>query len=351
MAGREPTRFHILAIGAIYQDVVLRVPTYPAEDTKLRATSQERRLGGNVINTLTVLHEILDRDFTPAGESWGMWIVSSVGREGGFVSQELEKRGVVGLLQRHEGVEMATAYIISADSGSRSIVTVNSVPDPTYAQLSWQVLSPLGSSFGLKGYSWYHIEGRNCEAVLELFRKDLGRQEGMVSVELERPGRSGIEALLEYADVIFVSELYCKSSVPADSYSNDSEMVETFLKKFPKGPWSQSGFITLGSRGCVVFRSRPAFDTDGTGIPWFWWKVPCPPLGAGERIVETSGAGDTFVAAVIYAMGVWKMLPVEAARVGNVVAGRKCCRSGFRGVWDGVDKGLLGRAEYREFAI
>jgi hypothetical protein len=55
---------HILGLGALYEDTILSVPKYLAEDSKLRATNKEVRIGGNIINTFDGL-----RDAPPLPES------------------------------------------------------------------------------------------------------------------------------------------------------------------------------------------------------------------------------------------------------------------------------------------
>ena|SRR5947207_8076119 len=54
----------LLTLGAIYRDVILKVPKFPAEDSKLRATSERTRVGGNVPNSLSVLSQVLPKDFS-----------------------------------------------------------------------------------------------------------------------------------------------------------------------------------------------------------------------------------------------------------------------------------------------
>ena len=49
----------LLLVGALYCDTLLTVPSYPAEDAKQRATSTSKRLGGNTINSATVLSQLV----------------------------------------------------------------------------------------------------------------------------------------------------------------------------------------------------------------------------------------------------------------------------------------------------
>jgi hypothetical protein len=48
---------YILGIGALYTDTILTVPSFPAEDSKLRAISGHSCIGGNIINTFEVLSD------------------------------------------------------------------------------------------------------------------------------------------------------------------------------------------------------------------------------------------------------------------------------------------------------
>lgn len=55
----------IFVFGAIYKDVILHVNEYPKEDSKVRADSVEYRRGGNGANTIDVLAQYFDLDYTP----------------------------------------------------------------------------------------------------------------------------------------------------------------------------------------------------------------------------------------------------------------------------------------------
>lgn len=55
----EGPQFSILAIGALYRDVIVKVPKFPAEDAKQSATSEKVRVGGNISNTLSVLSQVV----------------------------------------------------------------------------------------------------------------------------------------------------------------------------------------------------------------------------------------------------------------------------------------------------
>lgn len=71
--------FSILGVGGIYEDVILTVPHFPHEDSKLRATSRETRLGGNIPNTLGVLSQILIGQNEEIGNNWRLFFMGALG--------------------------------------------------------------------------------------------------------------------------------------------------------------------------------------------------------------------------------------------------------------------------------
>lgn len=73
------SNFSILGIGGIYEDVILTVPHFPHEDSKLRATSRETRLGGNVPNTLGVLSQILIKEKEEIANNWRLLFIGALG--------------------------------------------------------------------------------------------------------------------------------------------------------------------------------------------------------------------------------------------------------------------------------
>jgi ketohexokinase len=98
------------------------VPSFPAEDTKLRATGVKWRLGGNVPNTLNVLAQV-------AGEDDRLVFLSAFAAKG--ASQRLihalkeKKVEVIGPC-RDACVENPHSWIFrSESSGTRTIVNYN----------------------------------------------------------------------------------------------------------------------------------------------------------------------------------------------------------------------------------
>ncbi len=72
------SQFSVLAVGALYRDVIIKVPTFPAEDEKQSAVSEHTRVGGNISNTLSVLSQVIPKTSpliyaTVVGGSEAIW--------------------------------------------------------------------------------------------------------------------------------------------------------------------------------------------------------------------------------------------------------------------------------------
>lgn len=106
------------------------------------------------------------------------------------------------------------------------------------------------------------------------------------------------------------------------------------------------GYITVGSEGCYVLMAQKSVhvcaavsrESGCWENGWLFFHLPASnDISFGGPIVETTGAGDTFIAAVIYGLGVLKLNPIQAGKLGNTVAGKKCLQEGYHGVWKGVE--------------
>lgn len=62
MSATNVSRAKVLVVGQLYQDFILHVDEFPAEDAKKRASELEIRSGGNCGNTLRVLSQLPNVD-------------------------------------------------------------------------------------------------------------------------------------------------------------------------------------------------------------------------------------------------------------------------------------------------
>lgn len=148
----------------------------------------------------------------------------------------------------------------------------------------------------------------------------------MISVEFEKYGRPGLDLLMGRCDVAFVSEVYMrdflKEKWSATSLESDEEAVGMFVN-LSRGSLKRDMtiFVTAGAKGAYLV---PFCTEDAIHVV----HIPAPVI-AKEDLLETTGAGDTFIAAAIYGIGYKQWNSLKAGRVAVNVASRKCTQVGY----------------------
>ncbi|KAH9271531.1 hypothetical protein BASA83_006386 [Batrachochytrium salamandrivorans] len=319
--------YHIIVVGAVYADVILHLESFPDEDSKTRVKAVEHRRGGNGSNSLSVLSQL--QSLTPSGADLQLQMAASFAgvrpsyqRPGNTSvscpdsdtspAADLLQRGV-SLTHSHfygDAYRQPTAWIL-ATSASRTILNENMLPDYTASDFRSSVIpairSMLAGGSSSDGESrklqfpsqlsrvWVHFEGRCVDEIqgmitsLISLRKELGfgMEHLCISVEFEKPGRPGLARLLSLADVCFLSK-----------------------------PWG-AYFSEAGSDGSVIHISAPDI------IP-----------------IDTIGAGDTFVAGIIFGIGCMRLTARQATTFATCLASSKCAQIGFDGLLDSAADSL-----------
>ncbi|KAH8908846.1 hypothetical protein BR93DRAFT_966875 [Coniochaeta sp. PMI_546] len=214
MAHSSTAAQHIILVGACYLDTVLKVPHFPEEDSKLRATRLRVRRGGNCPNTLEVLQQLLRHSSTEtsvlphlvsclpaAGSAATSKILSSFGDD--------TPADFSHCLYREGHTEPASSYIIQSQAaGTRTIVNYNDLPEMTV-----QEFADIADSFRDIPQTWWHFEGRIPGTTLACIRH-LRRvlPNCRISVEVEKPNRDGLRELAAAADVVFYSRAWAEVS-------------------------------------------------------------------------------------------------------------------------------------------
>lgn len=139
------------------------VTHYPAEDSKLRATTLQVRRGGNCPNTLEVLQQLLrQRQEKEQGRKHvTVHLVSTLpSRTSAATAKILASFGrqpvanFAHCLYREGHDEPASSYIIrSQATGSRTIVNFNDLPEMTEAEFV-----AIADRFGKEAETWWHFE-------------------------------------------------------------------------------------------------------------------------------------------------------------------------------------------------
>ncbi len=280
----------VLCVGIATLDIVNLVENYPAEDSEVRALSQQLRAGGNAANTARVLAQL------GADTHWV-----------GNLSDQPEVQ-VVRDAFAHFGVDasnarvcagsaLPTSYVtLSKATGSRSIVHYRDMPE--YAAEDFLQLD-------IRSFDWVHFEGRALEQLVPMMRRARGMCGVPVSLEVEKP-RAGIEELFDEADLLFFSRDYAQKS--------GFDSAQTLLKQLPRGTLAT---CTWGDQGAW------ALDFEGNLLH--------APAHAPGKVVDTLGAGDVFNAAMLYAMSEGVQMG-QALQSAVRLAGEHCGREGLGAV-------------------
>uniref|UniRef100_A0A494G9A8 Ketohexokinase n=1 Tax=Solanum lycopersicum TaxID=4081 RepID=A0A494G9A8_SOLLC len=243
---------HIVCVGAVYIDTILTyvlapcglaenkaptnrqtssVPHFPIEDEKLRAKSITRRRGGNTANSLEVLLQLQQHDPETARkpQSTDLHLLAVLPDEDSaaskFICESLPQVKISDVsLFRKQHQEAASSYIIqSEENRSRTIISINQLPEMQGGEFIQQVCNFTGGSGGKEqGWekAWFHFEGRVPEITL-LCVRFLREQfpHFNISVECEKPERTGMAEVAQYADAVFYSKLWAEKNGYTDAKS------------------------------------------------------------------------------------------------------------------------------------
>ncbi|QKD51542.2 Ribokinase-like protein [Fusarium oxysporum Fo47] len=318
---------HLIAVGACYLDTILTnvtsiaVPFFPSEDSKLRATSLNIRRGGNCPNSLQVLEQLLSEHDTlklhlvsplpAAASSATQRVISSFGAQSNIDFNHC--------VYREESTEAASSYIIRSEaSGSRTLVNYNGLLEMTEDEFG-----NIARSFNPDQETWWHFEGRipdTIQSCIRLLRNVLPK--ATISVEIEKPGREGLPELAAEADVVFYSRSWAESrghKTPEQCLSAEGHQKASLALC----TWGEDGAAGL-SRSTGESLHCPALDESGRDI----------------SVIDAVGAGDTFIAGMLYGLichpDDWSM----GKKLGFAVrlATLKVQREGF----DGLGRDMLG---------
>ncbi|KAJ1339934.1 hypothetical protein BSLG_005469 [Batrachochytrium salamandrivorans] len=343
--------YHIIVVGAVYADVILHLESFPDEDSKTRVKAVEHRRGGNGSNSLSVLSQL--QSLTPSGADLQLQMAASFAgvrpsyqRPGNTSvscsdsdtspAADLLQRGV-SLTHSHfygDAYRQPTAWIL-ATSASRTILNENMLPDYTASDFRSSVIPAIRSMLA-GGRCVDEIQGMITSLIS--LRKELGfgMEHLCISVEFEKPGRPGLARLLSLADVCFLSKPWVMSEYnPNKDNDTKNKVAEhildpcAYLIEISRdvckpgarlfATWGEKGayFSEAGSDGSVIHISAPDI------IP-----------------IDTIGAGDTFVAGIIFGIGCMRLTARQATTFATCLASSKCAQIGFDGLLDSAADSL-----------
>lgn len=167
---------------------------------------------------------------------------------------------------------------------------------------------------GVPPFHWIHFEGRNIDQVVQQIDwlnnkaiSDGWRDQLVISVELEKPDREHIDWLMPKGDVVFFSKLFAERR----GYDN----AATFLHDI-KAQCKPKAIIycTWGSHGATCL------SPDNT--------LHHAPAIKIERVIDAIGAGDTFIAGIIFSL-LRNMSLSSSLKFACELASRKVAQQGF----------------------
>ncbi|GAB4841278.1 hypothetical protein Ancab_022010 [Ancistrocladus abbreviatus] len=324
----------VLGCGGAGLDLLVRVRRFPKPDDKMSTKAFKVQGGGNAANALTCAARL---GLKPR-------LISKVAddAQGKGILEELEADGVDTsfFIVSKEGNSPFSYIIVDNETKTRTCILT-----PGYPPLIPDELSQASLASSLDGASLACFDGRLCETAL-IVAKEANRKNIPIVIDAERK-REGLDDLLNLA-----SYAICSAKFP-QAWTEAPSMATALVSMLLRLPIMKFVVVTLGEDGCIMLERSPseAPDSEETDvdelleslkqrIPYNSAAPACISssvmnlranesgrvcgrlfVGTAEKIpsselVDTTGAGDAFIGAVLYAlcahMPPERMLPFAA---------------------------------------
>lgn len=282
--------FDCVGIGINAIDHICLLSEYPGLDSKTDAESFSTQGGGPVPTALVTMARL--------GAKTSYIGIVGDDNNGKFLLNEFKKEGVdiSGVIVDKNCTTNQAFIWVDKNSGMKSIVLNNNTS-------SVPLLPDEVSESHLRKTRYLHIDGRDTDANLKAIR--LAKKNGTDIILDAGSIRQNMEELLIQVDYPIVSEHFCYSYLKTKKIEKGLEKLFTYDVK--------AAIITCGAKGSYGIDKngiyhQPAFEVD---------------------VVDTTGAGDVFHGAFIYALMQKWDLP-EILRFSAATAALKCTRLGGR---------------------
>ncbi|QHO52988.1 hypothetical protein HN51_021879 [Arachis hypogaea] len=316
----HPPNDVVVGCGAASVDFLATVASYPNPDDKIRSINLKVQGGGNAGNALTCVARL---GLKPR-------IISKVAddSQGRSILDELHADGVDAsfIVVSEEGTSPFTYIIVDNETKTRTCIHT-----PGYPPMIPQDLSESSLLTALNGASIAYFDGRLYETALVVAQEAV-RKNIPILVDAERP-REGLDDLLKFANYVV-----CSAKFPL-AWTGASTFPQALVSILLRLPNIRFVIVTLGKDGCIMLErnldvasSTEEVDIDslveslktttnesvlhptcisssvatlkaegiGTvnGRIYVGTAESIPPL----ELIDTTGAGDAFIGAVIYAI-------------------------------------------------
>ncbi len=284
-------QFDVIGLGLSTIDILTPVPHLPGSNEVFEIANMTIQGGGPVATALAALGKLGARTTylgTIVEDNWGSMMLTD------FANYNVDTSYVNKVSQGQSPVSI----ILVEQNGDRSILYEKGLlPDLDPEEINESLI---GSTRIL------HLDGSHPVAALKAAK--IARKSGtLVSMDCGAGEGiwAGMDDLLPYVDILIVARLF----------SNRHTGYEDPLLSGPE-------LLKYGAQLVVI--------TDGENGSWYWDKNQHFYQPAYKiNVKDTTGAGDTFHGAYLYAM-LQPMSPQESLAFASAVAAIKCTQSGGR---------------------
>ncbi|XP_061368589.1 uncharacterized protein LOC133311552 isoform X2 [Gastrolobium bilobum] len=309
----------VVGCGGVYVDFLAAVDAFPKPDDKIRTTNLKVQGGGNVGNALTCVARL---GLNPR-------VISKVAddSQGRGILDELQADGVDTsfIVVSKEGTSPFTYVIVDNQTKTRTCIHT-----PGYPPMIPDDLSESSLLSALEGARIAYFDGRLYETALVVAHEAV-RKNIPILIDAERP-REGLDDLLKLADYVV-----CSAKFP-QAWTKASTVPQALVSMLLRYPNIKFVIVTLGKDGCIMLErsfngpSTEEMAVDSlseslvlrknksvsipTCISSSVAKLKAEGIGAvsgklyvgkaesipPSELIDTTGAGDAFIGAVLYAI-------------------------------------------------
>ncbi len=292
----------ILAIGNAVLDSVISLASYPAENTESRCLGISERLGGNAVNSLSVLSQL--------GHATS-WCGTLAQDATGQTLTQLMNNAHIDITPAQsfkKGTTPISTIFVAQDTGSRTISHFRDL-----AELDFEHFAQLE----IESYDWLHFEGRNIEALIGMLNiANCFLTHQPISLEIEKE-RDGIDSLIDKAHVLMFSQSF--------ALGRGYREPELFLRAMQAIAPNARLFCGWGNAGAFAMEQGHFYHVAA--------NVDCV-------VVDTLGAGDTFNAGIIDAL-IRGNTTAEALELAVRLAEKKIAQHGIKNLFSNDNRELI----------
>jgi sugar/nucleoside kinase (ribokinase family) len=292
-------RFDVVGIGRCSIDFLGVISGPPRPDSKHRFERFEIQGGGPAATAMVTLQRLglrtafigkVGRDF------FGEFMIDSLAAEG------VEVRGV---RRADQGISQFANIVIERETGARTIFwSDGEIPPLAPEELPRELL---------QGIRALHVDGHHIPAALAA-AEEVRARGGLISYDAGTL-RPGAEQLARLSDLLFATPGFARDLTGA----RDPDSMARALHSLG-ADWAG---VTLGDQGAVGYDGRELIRAPAFTV----------------RVVDTTGAGDVFHGALLYArLAGWPLR--RALTFANAVAALKCRALGGRRAIPGLAEAL-----------